>query len=128
MAKNTFNNLDEERKEEIYKSLKEYFEEEDINKISVSGIVKKLDIARGSFYQYFESLEDCYDSLLQKETGQVHHKFYFLYKENDGDLEKTLWAYRDYLSEELYDKNLKKLYVPNFSCLKIPLSVMAKTF
>ena len=114
MAKNTFNNLDEDRKEEIYKSLKEYFEEEDLKKISVSGIVKKLDIARGSFYQYFESLEDCYDSLLQKETGQVHHKFYFLFKENSGDLEKTLWAYRDYLTEELYDKNLKKLYVPKF--------------
>ena len=114
MSKNTFNNLDEERKEEIYKSLREYFEEEDLKKISVSGIVKKLDIARGSFYQYFKSLEDCYDSLLQKETGQVHHKFYFLYKENGGDLEKTLWAYRDYLAEELYDKNLKKLYVPKF--------------
>ena len=84
MAKNTFNNLDEKRKEEIYKSLKEYFEEEDLKKISVSGIVKKLDIARGSFYQYFESLEDCYDSLLQRETGQVHHKFYFLYKEKDS--------------------------------------------
>lgn len=114
MAKQTFNNLDEKRKEEIYKKLKEYFEEEDLKKISVSGIVKKLDIARGSFYQYFESLEDCYDSLLQRETGQVHHKFYFLYKENKGDLEKTLWTYRDYLAKELYDKNLKNLYVAKF--------------
>lgn len=128
MAKQTFNNLNEKRKEEIYKKLKEYFEEEDFKKISVSGIVKKLDIARGSFYQYFESLEDCYDSLLQRETGQVHHMFYFLYKENKDDLERTLWTYRDYLAEELYDKNLKDLYVAKFFLFEDSFVTHGKNF
>ena len=41
MAKTTFNNLDKEKKENIYNSLKEFFEEEELKNINVSGIVKK---------------------------------------------------------------------------------------
>ena len=48
MAKKTFENLEKEKKEKIYESLKEFFEEEDLKNINVSGIVKKLNIARGS--------------------------------------------------------------------------------
>lgn len=40
MAKNTFENLDKDKKEKIYDSLKEFFEEEDLKDINVSGIVK----------------------------------------------------------------------------------------
>lgn len=114
MAKNTFKNLDKEKKEKIYESLKEYFEEEDVKNINVSGIVKKLGIARGSFYQYFEDIEDSYFTVLKRETGEVHHTFFNLYEENNKNLEVTLKAYRNFLTTELYDKNLKKLYRPKF--------------
>ena len=114
MAKTTFNNLDKEKKEKIYDSLKEFFEEEELKNINVSGIVKKLGIARGSFYQYFEDLEDSYFTVLKRETGEIHHKFFNLYKENNKNLDVTLKAYRDYLAEELFDKNLKKLYRAKF--------------
>ena len=98
MAKTTFNNLDKEKKEKIYNSLKEFFEEEELKNINVSGIVKKLGIARGSFYQYFEDLEDSYFTVLKRETGEIHHKFFNLYKENNKNLDVTLNAYRDYLA------------------------------
>lgn len=128
MAKTTFNNLDKEKKEKIYNSLKEFFEEEELKNINVSGIVKKLNIARGSFYQYFEDLEDSYFTVLKKETGEIHHKFFNLYKENKEDMGKTLKAYRDFLATELYDKNLKNLYRPKFFIFENSFMLHGKNF
>lgn len=128
MAKKTFENLEKEKKEKIYNSLKEFFEEEDLKNINVSGIVKKLNIARGSFYQYFEDLEDSYFTVLKKETGEIHHKFFNLYKENKEDMEKTLKAYRDFLATELYDKNLKNLYRPKFFIFENSFMLHGKNF
>lgn len=128
MAKKTFENLEKEKKEKIYESLKEFFEEEDLKNINVSGIVKKLNIARGSFYQYFEDLEDSYFTVLKKETGEIHHKFFNLYKENKEDMEKTLKAYRDFLATELYDKNLKNLYRPKFFIFENSFMTHGKNF
>lgn len=128
MAKNTFENLDKDKKEKIYDSLKEFFEEEDLKNINVSGIVKKLGIARGSFYQYFEDLEDSYFTLLKRETGEIHHKFFNLYEENKEDMGVTLRAYRDFLTSELYDKNLKALYRPKFFLFENSFMVSGKNF
>lgn len=128
MAKKTFENLEKEKKEKIYNSLKEFFEEEDLKNINVSGIVKKLNIARGSFYQYFEDLEDSYFTVLKKETGEIHHKFFNLYKENKEDMEKTLKTYRDFLATELYDKNLKNLYRPKFFIFENSFMLHGKNF
>lgn len=128
MAKKTFENLEKEKKEKIYERLKEFFEEEDLKNINVSGIVKKLNIARGSFYQYFEDLEDSYFTVLKKETGEIHHKFFNLYKENKEDMEKTLKAYRDFLATELYDKNLKNLYRPKFFIFENSFMLHGKNF
>ncbi len=110
MAKKTFYNLDKEKKEIIYEKLREFFQEEDLKNINVSNIVKKLGIARGSFYQYFEDLNDCYYTILSKETGLVHHEFFELWKANNKDLEKTLYNYRDFIIEEFYRKKLIGLY------------------
>lgn len=128
MAKKTFENLEKEKKEKIYGRLKEFFEEEDLKNINVSGIVKKLNIARGSFYQYFEDLEDSYFTVLKKETGEIHHKFFNLYKENKEDMGKTLKAYRDFLATELYDKNLKNLYRPKFFIFENSFMLHGKNF
>ena len=128
MAKKTFENLEKEKKEKIYERLKEFFEEEYLKNINVSGIVKKLNIARGSFYQYFEDLEDSYFTVLKKETGEIHHKFFNLYKENKEDMGKTLKAYRDFLATELYDKNLKNLYRPKFFIFENSFMLHGKNF
>ncbi|MBS4872485.1 MAG: TetR/AcrR family transcriptional regulator [Peptoniphilus sp. oral taxon 375] len=114
MAKSTFYNLDQEKQGQIYTLLKEFFEEADLEDINVSAIVKKLGIARGSFYQYFEDLADCYFTVLQKASGQIHHEFIQLLQKNNQNLEETLYAYRDYLVDQLYEQNLKNLYRAKF--------------
>lgn len=128
MAKDTFNNLDKEKKEKIFEMLKEFFQEEDLKNINVSGIVKKLGIARGSFYQYFEDLEDSYFTVLKRETGEIHHKFFNLYQENNKNLDVTLKIYRNFLSEELFDKNLKRLYRAKFFMFENSFMINGKNY
>ena len=128
MSKDTFNNLDKEKKEKIFENLKEFFQEEDLKNINVSGIVKKLGIARGSFYQYFEDLEDSYFTVLKRETGEIHHKFFNLYQENNKNLDVTLKSYRDFLAKELFDKNLKNLYRSKFFIFENSFMLNGKNF
>lgn len=114
MARATFENLEPSKKERLQKQLRKFFEETPVESINVTNIVKALGIARGSFYQYFDDLDDCYFTVLKEATGQVHHVFFDLLEKNHHDPETTLWAYQDYLLEALYDHNLRNLYRPQF--------------
>lgn len=60
MPKETFFNLSEDKRAKILKAAKSEFTEHQLFKSRVSNIIKNADIPRGSFYQYFEDLEDLY--------------------------------------------------------------------
>ena len=47
-----------EKKEKIIKAAQKEFERVPIEEASIKNIVEDAEIARGSFYQYFESKED----------------------------------------------------------------------
>lgn len=64
MPKNTFFNLPEEKKDRIIEIAIDEFSEYDYHKASISRIVKKAEIAKGSFYQYFEDKKDLYKYIL----------------------------------------------------------------
>ena len=58
MPKETFVKLTEEKKDKIIKPAKKEFARVPFEQTSIKNIVEDADIARGSFYQYFESKED----------------------------------------------------------------------
>ena len=58
MPKETFLKLPNEKKEKIIKAAQKEFERVPIEEVSIKNIVENAEIARGSFYQYFESKED----------------------------------------------------------------------
>ena len=58
MPKETFLKLPEEKKNKIIKAAKKEFERAPFEQTSIKNIVEDAEIARGSFYQYFESKED----------------------------------------------------------------------
>lgn len=60
MPKDTFYNLSKEKKEQIYKIAIEEFANYSYEKVSVTRIVEKAGIAKGSFYQYFENKKDLF--------------------------------------------------------------------
>lgn len=65
IPKQTFFNLDVEKKEKIIKSALEEFSEKSFNEASVNNIVKKSGISKGSLYQYFEDKLDIYLYLIE---------------------------------------------------------------
>ena len=58
MPKETFVKLPEEKKDKIIKAAKKEFARVPFEQTSIKNIVEDADIARGSFYQYFESKAD----------------------------------------------------------------------
>ena len=58
MPKETFLNLPEEKKQKIINAAKNEFKRVPLEQSSIKNIVESAEIARGNFYQYFESKED----------------------------------------------------------------------
>lgn len=58
LPKDTFLKLSTEKKGKIIKAAKSEFARVSLEQASIKNIVENADIARGSFYQYFESKED----------------------------------------------------------------------
>lgn len=114
MPRETFYNLSEEKKERIINSLKKTFTKKSIFEASVKEVVEDLNIARGSFYQYFEDLEDAYFMILDIETVDIHHLFQKILKENDYDIFKSLDVYAKKLSVILFEEENYSIYKNRF--------------
>ncbi len=65
MPQKTFTNLSNERKTEILNACFEEFALNDFESASLSRIISRLGLAKGSFYRYFESKQDLYSYLNQ---------------------------------------------------------------
>jgi len=64
MPRETFFNLADEKREHIVDIAIEEFAEYDYQNVSISRLVQRAGIAKGSFYQYFEDKEDLFRYLL----------------------------------------------------------------
>ena len=60
MPKETFNNLDQDKKRRIEEAAMNEFAERTFNEAKLSNIIRASKIPRGSFYQYFEDKKDLY--------------------------------------------------------------------
>lgn len=70
MANKTFINLSKSRQEEILLAAFEEFALKGYNSASLSNIIKKLKLAKGSFYRYFDSKKDLFAYLVQNATAR----------------------------------------------------------
>ena len=70
MPKDTFNNLPDEKRDHIIQIALEEFSENSYHAASISKIVKKAKIAKGSFYQYFEDKKTFYRYLVRMATDE----------------------------------------------------------
>ncbi|MBN1223978.1 MAG: TetR/AcrR family transcriptional regulator [Candidatus Aminicenantes bacterium] len=64
MPLKTFFNLSDERQKQIVDTCLEEFIKHDFKGASLTRIIKKLGLAKGSFYRYFESKKDLYGYLI----------------------------------------------------------------
>ena len=71
MPKETFLKLPEEKKNKILKAAKKEFARVPFEQTSIKNIVEDAEIARGSFYQYFESKEDLLKYILNSKAKNL---------------------------------------------------------
>jgi AcrR family transcriptional regulator len=70
MPKATFNNLPNAKRDRILEIAIEEFAENSYHTASISNIVRKAEIAKGSFYQYFEDKQTFYRYLVELATEE----------------------------------------------------------
>lgn len=114
MPKQTFYNLASFKQEKIINVLKDIFKTKHLFQTSVKEIVDKLEIPRGSFYQYFENLEDAYFMILDLEIIDIHKLFLAILKENNYEIFKSLEIYGIKLSEILFKEQTYQLYMNRY--------------
>ena len=110
MPTGTYFRLREDKRRAIYRVLVDEFESHPLEEITIKRIVERLHLPRGSFYQYFSSLNDCYFYVLDKELTEVHALFATLIKKKGGDLFAALDAFGDAAADLLYDPKHYGLY------------------
>ena len=72
MPKETFFNLPEAKRNKIIDAAKKEFTVNQLRKSRVSNIIKVAKIPRGSFYQYFEDLDDLYYYVVNEMFDKVY--------------------------------------------------------
>lgn len=74
-----------ERKNEILDVAQELFLTQGYEKISVDNIIKKVGIAKGTFYYYFESKEDLLDKLVKRMVDKIQIEIKKIVEKKDLD-------------------------------------------
>lgn len=108
MPKETYYYLPDEKKTRVYLACRSEFETHSYHEAKIMHIVKALNMPRGSFYQYFDDLKDCYFYVLSKETIEIHDLFFELIKKHS--LEESLEKYKYILLENLLHSSSYNLY------------------
>ncbi|MDD2181628.1 MAG: TetR/AcrR family transcriptional regulator, partial [Bacilli bacterium] len=74
MVKQTFLNLSKEKKERVLDAARREFSRAPLNEASVANIIKDAGIPRGSFYQYFNDLEDIFYYILENHSQDIKQR------------------------------------------------------
>ena len=118
MPKETFLKLSKEKQQKIIKSAKKEFARAPIENVSIKNIVEDADIARGSFYQYFESKEDLLIYILKENSEKLNTKLKDKVKETNGDIFRLYIFLYDSMIEEFTNNPDQELFKQIFINLK----------
>ena len=89
MPKNTFTKLSELKKQQLLRAAYQEFSLKNLESASISLLVKKLGIAKGSIYQYFDNKEDMYLYLLEYAEQKKNDIYERSFKLTYTDLEQA---------------------------------------
>lgn len=109
MPTDTFNNLPKEKRNHIMHTAFEEFAENSYHAASISKIVRKSDISKGSFYQYFDNKQAFYRYLVETATDE---KLNTIHKLPAPDPSSDLF---DYMRWQFFAQVLFELHQPNLA-------------
>lgn len=128
MVKQTFLNLSKEKQERVLNAARKEFSRFPLNEASVANIIKDADIPRGSFYQYFNDLEDIFYYILENHSKNIKQRLTTNLVRYSGDIIKSFADLYKYILDKIsnsenedYFKNiflnmdykLQKMFLPN---------------
>jgi AcrR family transcriptional regulator len=101
-----------ERKNEILDAAQELFFTRGYKQTPIESIIKKIGVAKGTFYYYFKSKEDLMDKLVKRMTNQILIEIKKITERTDLDaLAKLNRAYITTRNVKLENMDLIKLYL-----------------
>lgn len=110
MPKQTYFNLSDEKKNKVYETLVRSFEEKAVKDVTVKEIVEDLKMPRGSFYQYFDSINEAYFYILEQELVEIHESFLNLVRENGMNIVSALDLFGEVAADEIFREKNYRLY------------------
>lgn len=100
------------RKNEILDAAQELFFTKGYKQTSIESIIKKIGVAKGTFYYYFKSKEDLMDKLVKRMTNQILLEIKKITERTDlNALAKLNRAYITTRNVKLENIDLVKLYL-----------------
>lgn len=118
MPKETFLKLSKEKQQKVINAAKKEFARVPIENVSIKNIVEEADIARGSFYQYFESKEDLLIYILKENSEKLNIKLKNEVSKTNGDIFKLYVFLYDSMLEEFTGNSDQDLFKQIFINLK----------
>lgn len=114
MVSTTFLNLKKEKQDRIIRAALEEFSENSFSDASITNIVRKAKISRGSFYQYFGNKENLYQYLVN--TLYIKHRqdLYDTIVEHSGDLYESLLDFYNHYIDEVMNSEYFSFYKNTF--------------
>lgn len=118
MPRQTFLKLSIEKKNKIIKAAKKEFARVPFEETSIKNIVEDAGIARGSFYQYFESKEDLLIFLLKNHVEEINSNIEEVLKDKNGDIFELYIIWYDFMVDNFIKKDDMKLFKRIFENIK----------
>lgn len=130
MAKQTFLNLSEDKRNMVVSALKKEFSRVPLKDALVSNIIIDAKIPRGSFYQYFNDIEDAFYYIIGEYSKDIKRKLLEHLEKNKGDIilsYRELYLYilnvidnpddKEYFENIFLNMNyeIEKMFTPNFN-------------
>lgn len=118
MPTDTFFKLSEEKRNKIIEAGKEEFSNVNIDNASIKNIAEKAGIARGSFYQYFESKKDLLHFILEENRETMEMKLNKIVTESDGDIFSIYISMYDDMTAKCFNNMNQEIYRKIFENIK----------
>lgn len=118
MPTETFLNLSEEKKYKIISAAKEEFARVPFEETSIKKIVENAGIARGSFYQYFDSKEDVLEYIMEEHIQGLYEELEKTLLETKGDTFAIFLKLYDYMVGTSTKKEEAEFYKKIFENMK----------
>lgn len=124
MPTSTFFNLPEDKKNKILKAANKEFERVPIEQVSIKNIVGSAEIARGSFYQYFEDKEDLFQYIMSAKMGNMQNKLIEMIEHENGNIINIFINMYEYLIKIVKIKKNNKFFKQIFENVKTSDNLM----